>query len=319
MVVTVGADPAIDQLLLMYDHPAGLAPESEASWERVRAGLAAGGTDSEAGALIASTLPDLLHDGAARELAARGIPAIAGLRTALLCAQALRRQSPGPARLRAIADLAARARSAHADSENGWLDEAEAKALLAAGGVVVPPGAVTEGEDESVEAALALGLPVALKLCDPDLRHKTQAGAIVLDVASEEEVRAAHRDLLRSAAGNGERVLVERMVEPGLELLVSARTDAVVPALVVGLGGVWAEALDEVAIVPLPADESRVLDAIRSLRGADRDELDLAAVAAAGARVGELAIERGLDLLELNPVVVHASGCVAVDSLAHRA
>ena len=58
------------------------------------------------------------------------------------------------------------------------------------------------------------------------------------------------------------------MAPPGVELLIAARADAVVPALVVGLGGIWAEALDDVAIVPLPADAERVEAAIRSLRGA---------------------------------------------------
>ncbi len=112
------------------------------------------------------------------------------------------------------------------------------------------------------------------------------------------------------------------MAPPGVELLVAARADAVVPALVVGLGGIWAEALDDVAIVPLPADAERVERAIRSLRGAaalaggrGRQPLDLAAAARLAAAIGALLLESGLDLLELNPVVVHREGCVALDAL----
>ena len=58
------------------------------------------------------------------------------------------------------------------------------------------------------------------------------------------------------------------MARPGAELIVSVRRDAVVPALVIGLGGGYAEVLDDVAIVPLPADPARVERAIRQLKGA---------------------------------------------------
>jgi hypothetical protein len=115
------------------------------------------------------------------------------------------------------------------------------------------------------------------------------------------------------------------MAPPGIELLVAARADAAVPALVVGLGGVWTEALDDVAIVPLPADAERVERAILSLRGAAAlagspggEAVDLPAAAALAAAIGLLLLESGLDLLELNPVVVHPEGCVAVDALGRR-
>jgi hypothetical protein len=117
---------------------------------------------------------------------------------------------------------------------------------------------------------------------------------------------------------------VERMAPPGVELLIAARADAVVPALAIGLGGIWTEALDDVAIVPLPADAERVEEAILSLRGAAAlaggpgRTVDLPAAAALAAALGSLLLESGLDLLELNPVVVHPKGCVAVDALGRR-
>ena len=123
-------------------------------------------------------------------------------------------------------------------------------------------------EDECAVAVKELGGPVALKLAAPQLRHKSDAGALRLDLRTGEEARAAYRELSSSPAADGGRVLVERMAPPGVELLIAARADAVVPALVVGLGGIWTEALDDVAIVPLPADAERVEKAILSLRGA---------------------------------------------------
>jgi hypothetical protein len=139
-------------------------------------------------------------------------------------------------------------------------------------------------------------------------------------------VREAYRRLASAPAADGARVLVEAMAAPGVELLVAARADAVVPCLVVGMGGVWTEALDDVAIVPLPADEQRVEMAIHSLRGAvafaggpGREPVDVASAARAAATAGELLRESGLELLELNPVVVHPDGCLALDAVARRA
>ena len=112
------------------------------------------------------------------------------------------------------------------------------------------------------------------------------------------------------------------MAPPGIELLVSARRDAVVPVLTVGLGGVWTEAFGDVAVIPLPADAARVERALRSLRAAPLlagtrtgAPVDVAAAAALAARAGALLLDQGLELLELNPVLVNARGAVAVDAL----
>ncbi len=96
MIRIVGADPAIDQLLVLYDHPAGLFGPGAESWADVRRGIVEGAAATDASVLVASTLPDLIDDTAAQQLAARGVPALAGLRTALSCARALR-QPPGEA------------------------------------------------------------------------------------------------------------------------------------------------------------------------------------------------------------------------------
>ncbi|HEX3263128.1 MAG TPA: acetate--CoA ligase family protein [Solirubrobacterales bacterium] len=329
ITVAVGDDPAVDQLLILYDHPRGLAPEAAAEWAAVRAGIVAGADETEAATLVASTLPDLIDDEASGELASRGVPAIAGLATAIRCALALRRPAADPHRLREIA-AAARIAGGHADAVrgtadgDGWLDEIDAKDLLRSAGLPVPPGVAVADEDECARAVDELGGPVAIKIASPTLRHKSDAGALRLDVEDSAAARDAYREL-RAGSEVGGRILVERMMPPGVELLVAARADAVVPVLVIGIGGIWTEALDDIAIVPLPADAERVTRAIRSLRGAGSllgsrgaDAVDFGAAAALSAGVGELLLDSGLDLLELNPVAVHASGCVALDALANR-
>jgi acetate---CoA ligase (ADP-forming) len=331
IIAIVGADAAIDQVLVLYDQPVGIEGDPDESWAAVREGILAGAAASPTPVMMAATLPELLDDTAAARFARAGVPAVAGLRTGLACAAALRRAPAEPARLREIAGAALRAGpngrppSSAAAAPDGTpsrtLAEHEAKQLLHAAGVNVVPGRLAAGEDDAVVALDELGPPVALKLSSPSLLHKTELGAVALDIRSAAEVRDAHRRLAALAVEDA-AVLVERMADPGLELLVAARRDAVVPALVVGLGGLWTEIHDDVAIVPLPASPERVERALRSLRGAPlltggrgRAPLDVAAVAELGSSVGELLMGRDLSLIELNPVLVYERGAVAVDAV----
>src|SRR5204862_7512535 len=164
---TVGADESIDQLLVLYDHPEGLAPEAAAEWAAVRAGIVAGAAGTEAATLVGSTLPDLIDDEASGALAGHGVPVVAGLRTAMGCARALRHPSGNPDRLREIAGAArsaAHARAGSGGADDGWVDEVEAKELLRGSGIEVPEGVIVANEEESAAAVKGLGGAVALKL-----------------------------------------------------------------------------------------------------------------------------------------------------------
>ncbi|MGH2994044.1 MAG: acetate--CoA ligase family protein, partial [Solirubrobacterales bacterium] len=233
-------------------------------------------------------------------------------------------RAPGdPGRLREIAAAARGGAPSSSHSEAGrWLSEHDAKALLREAGVPVVPGRVAEDADDAVAILAELGPPVAAKLTNEGLRHKSELGALALDLRTEDELRSAHRRLL--AIGEG-TVLVERLAAPGVELLVAAQREGVVPSLVVALGGVWTETLDDAAIVPLPATPEQVERALRRLRGAPlltggrgRAELDVGAAARVAAEAGELLLAAELELLELNPVVVYEEGAVVIDALARE-
>ncbi len=352
IAAAVGADPGVDQLLLLFDQPEGLASDVAAEWEAVRAALLAGAERSGAAVLLGSTLPELLDRASARELAARGIATAAGLGEALVCAKALRAPRAEPGRLEEIAvaaegaappgaeyaEVAAppRTRSFRDGGQDrdrggdgaGWLGEAEAKALLRDGGLAVPVGEEVADAVAAVAAAAQVGMPVALKLSSPFLQHKSEAGALALGLGDAVEVRVAAERLLGLPEAAGATLLVERMYDVnGPELFFAAHRDGVVPVLVVGLGGVWTEAFDDVALIPLPAEPAAVERALRGLRGAALLEgarggvaWDPAAAARFGSRLGQLLLERDLDLLEVNPAVLldGSAGCIALDAVARR-
>ena len=318
---TVGDDPGVDQLLIFHDTPEGLSPEATESWAATRAGLVGGANRGGAAAIFASTLPDLISEQVIRELSADGIASVGGLSTAVLCARELRRAPGDHDRLRGIAAAA----SVPGAGGGDWLGEAESKGLLRDAGIRVPEGRVVADAREAVAAAADVGYPVALKLSSPSIRHKSELGALALGVSGDAELLRAVERLLALPAPADSVLLVERMAPPGIELVVAARSDAVVPALVVGLGGIWTEALDDVAVVPLPASPERVEEALRRLRGAglltgDRgsEAVDLAAVSRAASRLGDLLLDEHLELAELNPLIAGADGCCAVDALLRR-
>ena len=319
----VGSDAGIDQLLLLFDQPDGLAADVAEEWEAVRGALVAGAGRSGAAVILGSTLPELLERGSAQELAERGIATAAGLGEAMVCAKALRAPLPSAERLREIARAAAPL--GDVAGSGGWLGEAEAKALLRDAGLGVPAGAEVTSAGEAVDAARELGWPVALKLSSPALQHKSESGALILDLDREEEVRDAAERLLSLPAADGATLLVEQMRGADVELLFAAHRDGVVPVLVVGLGGIWAEAMDDVALVPLPASPAAVERALRRLRGValfdgsrGRPAQDLAAAASFGSRLGKLLLDEALDLIEVNPAVLTPNACIALDATARH-
>jgi acetyl-CoA synthetase len=328
VTAALAGDPAAGPVVYVQDEPPGLPPVDAAEWAATRAGARRGAGEAGANLLLVATTPGQEPVDPDADLAP-----VAGLRPALAALAALRRPAPDPARLRAIA---AAARSApgpdHGDPGGGpWLAEHEAKALLRAAGISTPAHAVLPLDSAVIKefsrvAAAQLGFPLALKVSAPGLVHKSEAGLLSLGVAGEHELRAAAKRLKHAAAGiPGAVLLIERMAPPGVELVLAVRRDGVVPVLVVGAGGIWAEALDDVTLVPLPADPTRVVAALRSLRAAPvltggraRPGLDLAAVGEIGCRMGLLAIAENLALLEVNPLIVARAGAVAVDALARR-
>ena len=320
IVAAAGEDPSIDRLILFHDHPQGLRPEHESEWAELRRALAEGAIRSSTPAVLASTLPDLIDDGARAELTGIGIPVVGGIPAAISAAKAIGLEAADSDRLREIAELARKTQAADGSS---WLSEADTKDLLREAGVAVPAGRRASDAEGCFEAARQLGWPLVLKLSGPAIQHKSDIGAIRISIEDEAALAGACADLLGLPEASGAGLLVESMEPPGVELLVAVRRDAVVPVLVVGLGGIWTELLGDVELIPLPADAARIEAALRGLRGSalltgarGSGTVDITALAELAASAAELAIERDLDLLELNPVLARPDGAVVLDGLA---
>lgn len=229
---------------------------------------------------------------------------------------------------------AAQARARLAGTAHRILTERESKEVLAEYGIPVVTDRLVHSAAAAAAAAAALGLPVALKVESPDLPHKTEAGVIRLNLRSAAEVEEAYRAVMDNAAKVVPPpvivgVLVQPMVPQGVEVLIGARVDPLFgPLVVVGLGGVLVELLQDtaIALAPLTAEEAMAMltglkatAALQGFRGSP--PVDLPRLADIVCRVGEfIADQRDLVAeVDINPLICSGSHIIAVDGLIVKA
>ena len=211
-------------------------------------------------------------------------------------------------------------------SVRSWT-EAESLDELARHRFPVTPFRRAVTADEAEACAAQLGYPVTVKIDADGVGHKTDIGGVRLDLADVGAVRAAATELLTLAiTGDARRlgILVQPMAPPGVELIVGARRDASFgPTVMVGLGGVLAEALDDVAVrlAPIRADEAAsMLAELRGqavLRGArGRLGVALEPIVDLIVRLGDLVVARPeIVELDINPVIAGPTTATIVDAL----
>jgi acyl-CoA synthetase (NDP forming) len=222
------------------------------------------------------------------------------------------------------------ARGMIAEAGGRTLTERQAKAALALYGVPVVGERLVQSAGDAVAAADALGYPVVLKVESPDLPHKTEAGVIRLDLRSADAVRAGYEAVVANARRvspppqvNG--VLVQPMVPQGVELVVGARIDPLFgPLVVVGLGGILVEVLQDTALAPAPVSPADAHALLRQLKGAKLlhgfrggpavDQDKLAGVISA---ISRFAADHRDSIAELdvNPLICAGDRIIAVDAL----
>ena len=142
--------------------------------------------------------------------------------------------------------------------------EREVLAYLEGAGVPVIPSRLVTTADEAAEAARSMAGPLAFKIASPDIAHKTEIGGVQLEIEGEEEAAKSFAAILANAQRHAPQaridgVIVSPMREPGVELIVGAVRDPVWgPAIVLGLGGVFTEALQDVQVRLLPVSPQEV-------------------------------------------------------------
>ncbi len=206
------------------------------------------------------------------------------------------------------------------------LSEHESKELLRAAGIPVPAERLVDDADAAVAASAALGFPVAVKLCGRAIAHKTERNLVRLGLGDAAAVRRASADLLGArAASDGEsRLLVCPMIAGRRELIAGlVRDPAFGPCVMLGLGGIFAEAIGDVAFAVAPlarGDADDLIDALRcrSVLGAFRGEPPVARAALAHVleTLGRLGAARPeIRSIDVNPLIVSAGVPVVVDAL----
>jgi acyl-CoA synthetase (NDP forming) len=205
------------------------------------------------------------------------------------------------------------------------------KQALAAAGVRVPAGKLARSADEAAAIAREIGFPVALKAQAAALSHKTEAGGVALNIADDAALRAAWDGMMASVKRAAPDVvldgaLVEKMSPRGVELMVGAKRDpGWGTVLLLGLGGIWVEALGDVQLLPSGADATQIREALGKLRsakllggvrGAPPADVDaVIPVVQAIDRLMQAVPE--LTEIDVNPLMVHAKGqgATALDAL----
>ena len=267
---------------------------------------------------VLTNLSSAVDQPLAADLRRRGVPVLEGTRSGL---RALGHLLAGPAPDRADVPSVDRARRDRWAARFGSPD-LDPLALVADYGVPVVRTIGAADPDTAVRAAAQLGYPVVLKTAHPEARHKVDLDGVRLGLADAAAVRAAHADL---TARLGDRVTVQPQVPAGVEIALGVHRDPLVgPLVLVAAGGTLVELLDQRAVALPPVDATAARRMVDSLRIADLLDghrggpaLPVDGVVDALVAVSVLAHELGdhLAAVDVNPLIVHPHGVVAVDAL----
>lgn len=201
----------------------------------------------------------------------------------------------------------------------GALSEHESKRLLSAFGIPVCREILCCSLEQALSAALAIGFPVVMKGCSPALIHKSEGGWVELDLRGQDDVREAYARLT-SRPDSPENVLVQQMIEGPRELLLGMIKDPQFgPCVLLGLGGVMAEILDDTVFRVAPIDADDVVEMIAELRcksvfspfrGQKAVDLDL--LARSLISLGRIGLELpAVSEIDINPMIITADGSLA--------
>jgi acyl-CoA synthetase (NDP forming) len=319
-----------DAAMLVLDYPSeytGERKECDLLLELYCAALVRHGKTG----FVTSAFPELLPAHARERLHAQGVAALQGVEDGLAAWGRIAGYQRNRQALLALGESALVPHCPQALAGEGrLLNEWDSKTALRAFGLPTPNG-VLSTPDKALADANALGYPLVLKAVSAQLPHKTEAGAVALNLKDEAALSAALKKMRASIAAYApqvpfDQVLLEPMAtQPLAELIVGIkRENDFGLALVIGAGGILVELLKDSRSLLLPTTDGAIRNAVSSLRSAallqgfrGREAADLDALVAAIRAVADYACENAAQLLELdvNPLLVGAHGTTAVDAL----
>jgi len=198
----------------------------------------------------------------------------------------------------------------------------EAQKIMAIADITVPKSMNAPTLEAAMKAAESIGYPVVMKVISKDIIHKSDAGGIALDLVNSKEVVDAYEAIMRNCRKHVPHAVIEgvslsEMVQPGVEMIIGARRDAIFgPTIMAGLGGIYVEVMKDVAFRALPLDRKEIqtmLKEVRSyplllgVRGEGMKDMDklVDAIIKVGAIVRKC---KGITDIEINPLVVYEKG-----------
>jgi acyl-CoA synthetase (NDP forming) len=319
-----------DAAMLVLDYPAeftGERKECDLLLELYCAALKRHGKSG----FVTSAFPELLPAHARERLHAQGVAALQGVEDGLAAWGRIAGYQRNRQALLALGESALLPLCPQAlTGEGELLNEWNSKQALSAFGLPTPNGVLSTPAN-ALKDAEVLGYPLVVKAVSAQLPHKTEAGAVALNLKDSAALSAALETMRASIAAYApgvafDQLLLEPMAKPPLaELIVGIkRENDFGLALVIGAGGILVELLKDSRSLLLPTTDGAIRNAVLSLRSAPllqgfrgRDAADLEALVAAIRAVADYACENAAQLLELdvNPLLVGADGTTAVDAL----
>jgi len=210
------------------------------------------------------------------------------------------------------------------ESNQTVLTEFESKELLKEIGISIPDQKLTSTKEETVSAAKSIGFPVVLKLMAEDIVHKSDTGAVKLNIKNEEETANAFEELMNIPSQAEKLISVQKMAdEPITELIIGMTTDAQFgPALMFGIGGILVELLEDVSFRIAPITEYDAREQIHEIKGfpildgyRGKPKADIDAIVQTLLKVSDLVIKHEeIYEMDLNPVFIYDKGLICVDA-----
>ena len=210
------------------------------------------------------------------------------------------------------------------DSGQNVLTEFESKELLQELGIMVPSQKLTSTKEETLSAASEIGFPIVLKLMAEDVVHKSDSGAVKLNIKGKEEAENAFDELMKIPSQSEKRISVQQMAEePITELIIGMTTDPQFgPALMFGIGGILVEIMEDVSFRIAPITEYDAKEMIHEIKGfpildgyRGKPKADIDAIVNTLLKISDLVVKNDIiNEMDLNPVFIYEKGLICVDA-----